>query len=73
MANVGQNELRIDQACSKVQPRWESNLLPFTVSTLTVRVSVDFLHFVLHSIYILDCYQILTRFDLIFFIVPVMN
>ena len=51
----------------------QSNLLLFTVSTLKVRVSVEFIYFVLNSIYILDCYQIFTRFYLNFWIVPVMN
>jgi len=66
MANVGNHELGIAEVCTQAQPRWEWNLLPFTVSTLTVRVSVHFIYFVLHSTYILDYYQIFTRFDLIF-------
>jgi len=38
-----------------------------------MRVSVDFIYFVLHSIYILNCYRIFTRLDLHILIVPVMN
>ena len=34
---------------------------------------VGFVNFELHSIYVLDCCQIFTRFDLYFLIVPVMN
>ena len=61
------------QAHSQALPGWESNLLPFTVSTLTVRVTVHLIYFVLHSTDILDCYHIFTRLDLIFLIDPVMN
>ena len=66
MAAIGKHEIGTYQALSQAQAWWESNLLPFTVGTLTVRVRTDFIYFVLHYIYILDCYQIFTRLDLIF-------
>jgi len=52
---------------------WGSNLLPFTMSTLMVRLNADFIYFLLHSIYIIDHYHIFTRFYLNFFIVSLMN
>jgi len=48
-------------------------MLPLTVSTFTVRVSLDFMYFVLDSIYILDCYHIFTRFTSNLLIVAVLN
>jgi len=38
-----------------------------------VRVSVDFIYLVLHSIYIPNCYRIFTRLNLHILIVPVTN